>query len=192
MISHIQAVEYLGYLWDAFALAWLASALAVKRTTRAEPHWIALGRSLLLCLLLYWLIKAPPHWHWLHVRVVPDTEAMRWLGLLLAVAGMSFAGWARVILGRNWSSRATIKQQHELVVRGPYRLVRNPIYTGILVAFLGTAVVLGEVRDFLGMPLLLLVWTWKIANEERLLRQQFGEEYVRYCREVKSLIPYVL
>ena len=183
---------YISYLWDAFAVAWLLSAVAVKRTTRAEPHWIALSRSLLLGCILYWLIAIPPHWHWLHLRVVPETPVFEWFGFGLALASMLFAAWARIALGTNWSSRATIKEGHELIVRGPYRIVRNPIYTGIFFALVGTAIALGQVRHFLGLPLVLTVWAWKIANEQRLLRAQFGDQYTRYCHEVKTFIPYVI
>ncbi|HEY3926756.1 MAG TPA: isoprenylcysteine carboxylmethyltransferase family protein [Candidatus Koribacter sp.] len=191
-MSEQTVAVYLGYLWDAFALTWLVSALAVKRTTRAEPHWVALGRSLVLGALLYCLYAVPPPWHWLHLRIVPDAPWAHWAGLMIAVFAMLFSAWARLALGTNWSSRATIKEGHELIVRGPYRLVRNPIYTGIFFALVGSAVALGQVRHFLGLPLVLLVWWWKIANEQRILREQFGDEYVRYCREVKAFIPYVI
>lgn len=188
--SHV--VIYLGYLWDAFALVWLVSALSVKRTARAEPHWVALSRSIVLGGLLYWLFLVPPHVHWLHARVVPQTPFFAWMGFGIAIAAMLFAGWARIAIGRNWSSRATIKEGHELIVRGPYRMVRNPIYTGIFFALLGTAISLGQVRHFLVLPVVLLLFAWRINNEQRILREQFGEDYVRYCHEVKAFVPYLI
>lgn len=191
-MSEQVVATYLGYLWDAFAVVWLVSALAVKRTTRAEPHWVAIGRSVLLGLALYGLYAAPPQWHWLRLRLVPDSPSAHAAGLAIAALAMAFAAWARFALGTNWSSRATIKEGHELIVRGPYRIVRNPIYTGIFFAMVGTAVALGQVRHFLGLPLVLLVWWWKIANEQKILREQFGDQYLRYCREVKAFIPYVI
>ena len=189
---HASVPDLLGFMWDAFALVWLVSAFAVKRTTRAELHAVAILRSSLLAAALYVLFMAPPRWHWLHARALAHTPEIQWTGLAIGLGGMLFAVWARFALGTNWSSRATIKEGHELIVRGPYRLVRNPIYTGIFFAMVGTAVALGQVRHFLALPAVLLVWIWKIANEQKILRQQFGEEYVRYCREVKAFIPYVI
>ena len=71
---------------------------------------------------------------------------------------MFFAGWARVFLGGNWSSNVTLKEDHTLVRSGPYRIVRHPIYTGLLVALLGTAIALGELRCFLGVILAAIAW----------------------------------
>jgi protein-S-isoprenylcysteine O-methyltransferase len=138
------------------------------------------------------LFDVPPQWAWLHRRIVPNTNVVLFTGVALTVLGVAFAIWARLALGTNWSSRATIKQGHELIIRGPYRIVRNPIYTGIFFALLGTALALGQVRHFLGLPILLLGWVWKITTEQRLLRAQFGESYERYCKEVKAFIPYVI
>jgi protein-S-isoprenylcysteine O-methyltransferase len=104
---------------------------------------------------------------------------------------MLFAGWARLFLGGNWSSNVTLKQNHTLVQSGPYRIVRHPIYTGLLVALLGTAVVLGELRCFLGVLLAAIAWKIKSMSEETLMVQQFGDQYARYREQVKGLVPYL-
>jgi protein-S-isoprenylcysteine O-methyltransferase len=104
---------------------------------------------------------------------------------------MLFAGWARLFLGGNWSSNVTLKQDHTLVQSGPYRIVRHPIYTGLLVALLGTAIALGELRCFLGVLLAAIAWKIKSMSEETLMVQQFGDQYARYREQVKGLVPYL-
>jgi protein-S-isoprenylcysteine O-methyltransferase Ste14 len=107
------------------------------------------------------------------------------------LAGMLFAGWARLFLGGNWSSDVALKQDHTLVRSGPYRIVRHPIYTGLLVALLGTAIALGELRCFLGVLLSAIAWKIKSISEETLMVQEFGDQYARYREQVKGLVPYL-
>ena len=123
---------------------------------------------------------------------MPDAPGARIIGLVLTSGGMFFTVWARLQLGSNWSGVVTIKQQHTLVVRGPYRLVRHPIYSGLLLAILGTAITYGRIRCFLGLGLAFASWLAKSRIEERFLIRQFGSAYEDYCRQVKALIPFVL
>ncbi len=114
------------------------------------------------------------------------------LGLLLIVAGVLFACWARYILGSNWSSEVQLKQDHELIERGPYRYVRHPIYSGLLLALLGTVVLLGEWRALLALAIIAASFWRKLRLEERWLREHFGPAYVDYMQRVKALIPGIL
>ena len=104
-------------------------------------------------------------------------------------AGIAFAVWARQYLGRNWSGTVTVKQDHELIRTGPYRLVRHPIYTGLLLAILGTAVAFGEWRGLLAFALLTGSLLLKLRVEERFMSESFPEPYARYRAEVPALIP---
>ncbi len=99
---------------------------------------------------------------------------------------------ARIFLGRNWSAVVTIKQDHEIIRRGPYALVRHPMYSGFLLAMLGTAVAMGEVRGLLAIGLAFLGLWLKLRTEESFLVEQFGVQYVQYRQETKALIPFVL
>jgi protein-S-isoprenylcysteine O-methyltransferase len=94
-------------------------------------------------------------------------------------------------LGSNWSARPTIKQDHTLVRSGPYRLVRHPIYTGILLALLGTAIYMGEIRALIGTVAALIAFKVKSLLEETFMTEQFGAEYTKYKQQVKALIPFV-
>ena len=114
------------------------------------------------------------------------------LGAALTFAGIAFAIWARVWMAGNWSSDVTLKRDHELIVDGPYRWVRHPIYTGILLALLGTALAVGEWRGLLAVVLAAAAFWRKLGIEEAVMRRQFGEAYSRYAKRVPALIPFVL
>ena len=115
-----------------------------------------------------------------------------WTGFAVTVAGAAFAIWARLLLGANWSATVTVKQNHELKRTGPYAIVRHPIYSGFLLAMLGTAIAYGEIRGLIALLIALIAWRVKSLIEERFMMDQFGEQYVQYKREVRALIPFVL
>ena len=96
------------------------------------------------------------------------------------------------MLGRNWSGIVTVKQDHELVRSGPYRWVRHPIYTGLLIAFVGTAISRGEWRGVLAVLIVFAALWRKLQLEERWMIETFGDAYLRYRAEVRALIPFVL
>ncbi len=112
-------------------------------------------------------------------------------GLALVVAGIGFAIWARFYLGGNWSSTVTVKHDHTMVRSGPYGIVRHPIYTGLLLAILGTALSTGQVRGFLALVISFWGWKHKSLIEEGFMLEQFGKQYETYRREVKGLVPWI-
>ena len=178
--------------WVAWMLYWWASSRNVKATRRQEStasraaHLIPLGFAL-------WMIAAPRlPGNFLGGRFIAATPLAMMLGVALVAAGLAFTVWARVHLGRNWSATVTLKDDHELIRSGPYRLVRHPIYTGILVAFAGSALVRGEWRAALAVVIVLAALWRKLRLEERWLEETFGEAYARYRAEVAALIPFVL
>ncbi len=123
---------------------------------------------------------------------MPESVWAALAGLVLTVIGVAVAIWARVILGTNWSAVVTIKQDHQIIRRGPYAVVRHPIYSGGLLALAGTAIAFGEIRGLIGFTLIFIAWWMKSRLEESFLEGQFGADYARYKREVKGLIPFVL
>jgi protein-S-isoprenylcysteine O-methyltransferase Ste14 len=109
----------------------------------------------------------------------------------MLAAGIAFSIWARRHIAGWWSSTVTLKRDHQLIRTGPYRWVRHPIYTGLLLGLLGTAVAAGQWRSCLGVGMIAVALLRKIAIEERFLRDAFPDEYDRYRREVAALIPFV-
>jgi protein-S-isoprenylcysteine O-methyltransferase Ste14 len=180
--------------WLFFLGYWLWSARRLKPATRAEPalprffkYWLPIIVAIALMWPSEWLRSSVLGRHFL-----PQTRMVASIGLLLLVAGVWFACWARHILGSNWSSEVQLKEDHELIERGPYRYVRHPIYTGILLALLGTVVLEGEWRALLGFVIMFVSFWRKLRLEETWLGEHFGPVYTDYMQRVKALIPGIL
>lgn len=187
-----------GYLFGGAWLLWLAywgiSALHVKSAVRVESAASRFGKyalPLIVAVLLLQDVRAFDG-TFLNDRFVPAELWIVWLGFFLTIAGLAFACWARVILGRNWSGVVQLKKDHELIVRGPYSIVRHPIYTGLLLAFLGTALAIGAWRGLIATAIVAVSFWRKLRLEERWLCELFGEQYADYMRRVKALVPWVL
>jgi protein-S-isoprenylcysteine O-methyltransferase len=172
------------------ALVWLASSFRTKRAVKAESLASGIVHRLPVIagyVLLFGGFSLGP----LDVRIVPATVVWILLGVILTLAGILCAILARFTLGRNWSAIVTLKQDHELIQSGLYKVVRHPIYSSFLLAMLGTAVAFGRLRDFLALLLATLGWKIKSLGEERFMRNQFGDQYAEYMGRVKGLIPFV-
>ena len=128
----------------------------------------------------------------LNLRIIPRMDAIASIAVILCVAGLLFCIWARITLGRNWSGTITLKEKHELIVRGPYRFVRHPIYTGLLAMVVATVITVGHVAAIVGAVLVFLSFWIKLSTEEEVMLKQFANEYVDYQHRVKRIIPFVL
>jgi protein-S-isoprenylcysteine O-methyltransferase Ste14 len=177
-------------LWLAWALYWLVSALSNKTTVRRES--LASRLAYVLPLLAGGVLIGWRHlpWEWLNARLWPRSLAAYWLGVTLLAAGLSFSVWARVYLGRNWSGSVTVKEGHELVRTGPYGYVRHPIYTGLIVALLGTAITSGTLRAAVGLAIVIASFLYKLRLEETFMRETFPDQYPGYAASVPRLIPF--
>jgi len=176
-------------LWLAWLVYWLAAARNVKPVQRRESRANRLLTIALTIPMAVLLALRGPWPHWLGARFLPDTMIVYWLGLLAVIAGIAFAIWARVCLGRNWSGIVTVKENHELVRGGPYAIVRHPIYSGLLLAILGTAIVFGEWRGLLAFCFLTVAFLFKLRREERFMEESFPDTYPSYRAQVPALIP---
>ena len=178
--------------WLMLAVFWVITAISAKRSLRRESSASRLYHLLLMTAVFALLFRHDLRIGLLGLRIVPASPQVAYIGLALTSLGAAFAIWARSTLGGNWSASVTVKENHSFVHYGPYRLVRHPIYAGGLLAMLGTAVVYGEAGCFVAVALAFLAWWLKARTEEKFMTQQFGEDYRRYQKDVKQLIPFVL
>jgi protein-S-isoprenylcysteine O-methyltransferase Ste14 len=176
-------------LWLAWLVYWLISAAGNKATARRESPQSQFSYKVPLYLGTLFLIHQ--HWWtgWFTERVLHPSAVFIPLGALPLVLGLGFTVWARVHLGTNWSAIVTLKKNHELIRTGPYGWVRHPIYSGLTLAFLGTALALGEWRGFIGFALITYSFVVKLRIEEKWMNEVFGESYARYKAEVPALFP---
>ena len=124
--------------------------------------------------------------------LTPRTDTTQIIGAAICLAGLLVTIWARRTLAGNWSSDVTFKQGHELVKAGPYRFVRHPIYTGLLLMCLGSALDIGRLRGWLGLVLVFVGFWIKLKQEETLMLQHFPDDYPAYRKQVKALVPFVV
>jgi len=181
----MKAVELVfGVGWAAFWLYWIVAALSMKR---GRVPWSRDLRIRAVILVVVILLSRFGVFHGHGVATDPWRAAV---GLVLFAVGLLFAIWARIHIGRNWGTPMTEKAEPELVTSGPYRFVRHPIYSGILVAAIGTALALGwfwlTVVALAGIYLI-----YSATVEERYLTEQFPDSYPGYKRSTKMLVPFV-
>jgi protein-S-isoprenylcysteine O-methyltransferase Ste14 len=180
------------YLWGAFFLLWMLAALRTKKTQQREnvASWLSYGVITTLGFALMFggdvgAVGAGA----LDVRWLPQFDAAEMAGIAIIMAGLGFAVWARLHLKANWSGMVTVKQDHQLIRSGPYRWVRHPIYSGMILAMAGTAVENGRLRGILAVLLVFFGFWIKSRREEQFMRQTFGEQYEVYRQSTGALLP---
>lgn len=178
-------------MWIGWAIYWWVTARNVKANTWREPLASRLAHVSALVLAGYLLWKPRIPIPGLDKQLWPSGAAPFWIGAGLTAAGLLFSVWARVHIGRNWSGTVTLKEGHELITSGPYSLVRHPIYTGMLVAFAGTAIARGDAQGILAFLIAAVTLWLKLRFEERGMRRQFGGAYEAYVCRVRALIPFL-
>jgi protein-S-isoprenylcysteine O-methyltransferase Ste14 len=187
-----EARDLIGYEWLGLLAVWLIAAIGMKRQVRKQAISARMPYVLTLALAIVLIFARSATWGFLRWRWIEDGPMADYLGLILTSTGIAFAIWARFFLGRNWSSTPGVAEGHQLIRRGPYALVRHPIYSGILLGLLGTAVAKGRLGPLIGVLIAGVSFYWKLKTEEQFMTEQFGTEYTLYRREVRALIPFVL
>jgi len=172
-------------LWFILAAYLTVSAVGVKPET--QGHMLQ-SVGLALALIVAFLLPRLSIFRFLDIA--PVSPVLSGIGVALCVAGMAVMVWARQCLGRNWSQTVALKQGHELVTSGPYRYVRHPMYAGGIVACIGSAIAAGGPWIFL-LIILGGLFLWRVGAEDRLMAQQFPDEFLQYKRRTKALIPFV-
>lgn len=175
--------------WLILIAYWVITAFGARKNQRAEPigsRLLTLAGMILALAVLFgsrWWSGA------LAKRFVPDVPTVRDLGIFLLWAGIGFAIWARYHIGEYWSARVAIKADHKVIDSGPYAYIRHPIYTGILLAMVGTGLAAGKWQSVVAFFLILIVLFMKARAEEKMLTEQLGGSYVEYKKRTGMLIP---
>ena len=180
-------IDYVIYgLWILFWLAWLAAALTAKRAAQSRMRqFVGLRVALFVIVILVGRSGAFKGHH-----AIVSNPILQGIGMGLFLTGLGLALWARVYLGRNWGTPMSEKVDAELVTTGPYRYIRNPIYSGLILAAIGTAIAVS--------------WYWLVAVvfmgayfiysatvEEHIMERLFPNDYPAYKRSTKMLIPFM-
>jgi protein-S-isoprenylcysteine O-methyltransferase Ste14 len=175
--------------WVLFVAYWTFKASRTRETQRKEPFTSRYGVMLILIVGYVCIFSSRGAIGVLGWRFVPATTDVALLGVIVTWLGIALAIWARYHLGEYWSARVTIKQGHELIRTGPYTRFRHPIYSGLFLATLGSAVAIGEWRCLLGVALVLIAYTIKAKREEAMLTEQFREAFAEHRRHTGFLLP---
>jgi protein-S-isoprenylcysteine O-methyltransferase len=173
----------------AILIIWLLAAFLTKRTQRRQSTAASITYRVLVVAAYLLLFNSGIRAGFLGVRFRPSSATADILGFAITIAGIGLCLWARFFLGRNWSSAVEVKQDHQLIQRGPYAIVRHPIYAGFSFAALGTALARGEVGGLIAVALMVTAWRIKWGTEELFMSQEFGEQYAEYKRHVHAIIP---
>jgi protein-S-isoprenylcysteine O-methyltransferase Ste14 len=180
-------IDYIIYsLWVVFWLAWLVAALTAKRAAQSRMrHFVGFRVAFFVIVILVTHLGVFRGHH-----AIVSNPVLQGIGMALFLTGLGLAVWARVYLGRNWGTPMSEKVDAELVTVGPYRYIRNPIYSGLILAAVGTAVAVS--------------WYWVVAVvfmgayfiysatvEEHTMERLFPNDYPAYKRSTKMLIPLI-
>lgn len=187
-MSAVQAVFMTA--WAGFLAYWVISARHLKKTVRRRGSWTSGFVIALVGVGIGVLARIPGLAPLLHSRWFPDSVALDAIAIALCVGGLALAIVARAYLGSNWSAQPSVKEGHELVTSGPYHYVRHPIYTGILLAMLGSVLLVSTIFAVVWITAL-VIFLVRIRIEEALMTQQFPDQYPRYKKQTKRLIPFV-
>jgi protein-S-isoprenylcysteine O-methyltransferase Ste14 len=183
----VHVVDYLFLAcWAAFWVYWLAAASTSKARQRADVGR-AVGSRVAVLLLAVLLVRTGLFKH----AGTITSPVLQGIGFVLFLGGLALAVWARVYLGRNWGTPMSEKVDPELVTTGPYRRIRHPIYAGIILGLIGTAIAVNW-----GFSLAAIAagafFVYSAVVEERIMARNFPDAYPPYKRRTKMLIPFVL
>ncbi|OOM78465.1 isoprenylcysteine carboxylmethyltransferase family protein [Clostridium sp. BL-8] len=183
-----------GYIWGIFWIYWMLAAIRTRSKVKKESSGqksIIRGLHLLLVIISYFLTFVEFKEVFLWKTILPSHKYAGYIGIIILVLSLLFAIWARVVLGRNWSGAIQKVEGQRLVRSGPYKYIRNPIYTGVVCGFLGNFIAIGNLASLIGFCIMLVIYIIKIKREQTFLVEEFGEEYKKYIKESWALIPYI-
>ena len=188
-ITADQASEWAGRFWLLLLVVWVMLWFGMKKAKKLERWGERAQHGILVVAGFFLLFGNGVPWGWLNYRLVPNEPAVWLAGLAMTALGIGISIWARLSLGANWSGMVTLKTGHELVRTGLYRWIRHPIYTGILLGMVGTAMIKGHLRGWIGVVVVLCAFYFKARREERFLREEFGAGFDEHSRRTGMFLP---
>ena len=183
------AFHIAGRCWAAWAILWAAMAFFSKSNKRRESPGQRLQHVIPAMLGFLLLFREGVGSPWFTRAIFPDDPVLMLVCVALTMLGLLFSVWARLALGSNWSGTVTIKANHQLIRRGPYRFIRHPIYTGMLAALLTTAITQQLVSGILGFVVVSFALYRKALREESFLSQEFGDAFAEHQRHTGMFLP---
>jgi len=183
------AFHIAGRCWAAWAILWAAMAFFSKSNKRRESPGQRLQHVIPAMLGFLLLFREGVGSPWFTRAIFPDDPVLMLVCVALTMLGLLFSVWARLALGSNWSGTVTIKANHQLIRRGPYRFIRHPIYTGMLTALLTTAITQRLVSGVLGFAVVYFALYRKALREESFLSQEFGDAFAEHQRHTGMFLP---
>jgi len=178
-----------GAIWLIWVAGWWLGALKTAKTVSRESPGSQLSYTIFNWIGAALLFFTPIRGGFFTRPLYPPSLLVAWIAVILVAAGLAYAVWARLHLGRLWSAVVTVKAEHRIVKTGPYTITRHPIYTGMLLAVVGTVVVRDTIGALLGGALIATGLVLKVGREERMLVDHFGADYQVYRQEVPRLVP---
>jgi protein-S-isoprenylcysteine O-methyltransferase Ste14 len=193
----ITTQQVMAACWIIFLLYWFISAQSVKSVQETRGwlggNWYPILYMLgfLLMANLRFLSRFGVPTKTLSIPLFPHTILINVVIMILLIGGVTIAIRARRTLAGNWSNAVALKKNHELITSGLYQYVRHPIYTGMLLMFLGTALSFGTLGAMIGFLIILIGILFKLKQEEILMTKHFAQEYTSYKKRTKTLIPFL-
>ncbi len=192
LLPHMPA--YVNWSLSALMIAWIFTGvfflIGMLRANRISSREAGAARLLDALLLWggYYLLMVPlVPWAALNRRFAP--AALAPLAAGVAILGLILACFSRFFLGRYWSGTVALKQDHKLIQNGPYRFVRHPLYSGLILAVFGTACAFGVWHRLLGAGLLFACFLRRAFKEDRLMQSRFGAEFDAWRRRTGQIVP---
>ena len=180
---------YVDDMWCLIGIFWIVTSFFTRRTRWSDRSLKRLLQVIGVGAGFALLFEPEIPGHFLDEPLFANLTGIRYVGAFWCLCGWATAVWSRLILGANWSASVSLKQGHALVQQGPYSVVRHPIYSGLLLALLGTALVENRLRGFAGFALIAVLWAAKALAEEKALASVFGTEYGQYRSRTGTLLP---
>lgn len=181
-------------IWTGFWVYWISAAILTRSKVKKESvgqkktqrslHLTFVAIAFIITFFQFRNIL-------LYDEIIQHNPSVEYMGIIILVLSLLFAIWARIVLGRNWSGAIQKVEGQRLVCNGPYKYIRNPIYTGIVCGFFGTFITFGTLASLVGFIIILFSYIIKIKREQKFLIEEFGYKYKKYIASSWALIPFV-